>query len=113
MRVSALCSTPGVKGQLSSPALEPARPCLQELTPCEAIDYLRSKPRVAHIIGGDVDSSDHPSAWRIDRIDEGKINLVYAVHGPRGSVLVKQAPPYVRSIGESFPLPQVSNCLHY
>ncbi|WIA15935.1 hypothetical protein OEZ85_012679 [Tetradesmus obliquus] len=40
----------------------------------------------------------------VQELLDGVINVVYAVHGPAGSVLVKQALPYVRAVGESFPL---------
>ncbi len=36
---------------------------------------------------------------------DGNLNLVFIVTGSIGSVVVKQALPYVRMVGESWPLP--------
>ncbi len=38
---------------------------------------------------------------------DGNINFVYILEGPAGALCVKQALPYVRCIGESWPLSQV------
>jgi 5-methylthioribose kinase len=40
----------------------------------------------------------------IIEVGDGNLNLVYLVHGPTGTVVVKQALPYVRCVGESWPL---------
>ena len=45
-----------------------------------------------------------PDAWRIDEIGDGNVNLIFRVSGPSGQVLVKQAVPYLRCVGESWPL---------
>lgn len=50
-------------------------------------------------IGGD------PAAWTIREVGDGNLNLVFIVEGPQGGVVVKQALPYVRLVGESWPLP--------
>lgn len=44
------------------------------------------------------------SAWRIREVGDGNLNLVFIVEG-KGAVVVKQALPYVRLVGESWPLP--------
>jgi 5-methylthioribose kinase len=46
-----------------------------------------------------------PNAWRIEEVGDGNLNLVFKVYGPRGVMAVKQALPYVRLVGESWPLP--------
>ncbi len=46
-----------------------------------------------------------PAAWRAVEVGDGNLNLVFIVAGPRGKVVVKQALPYVRLVGESWPLP--------
>jgi 5-methylthioribose kinase len=61
--------------------------------------YLASLPGVATLLGGD------PSAWSVDEVGDGNLNLVFKVHGASGGVAVKQALPYVRLVGESWPLP--------
>lgn len=43
--------------------------------------------------------------WKVEEVGDGNLNLVFIVRGPRGGVAVKQALPYVRLVGESWPLP--------
>jgi 5-methylthioribose kinase len=45
-----------------------------------------------------------PALWRVREIGDGNVNLVFIVEGDRGSVIVKQALPYFRLVGESWPL---------
>ncbi|MGN6551160.1 MAG: S-methyl-5-thioribose kinase [Pararhizobium sp.] len=59
----------------------------------EQVDGLREK------IGGD------SAQWKIREVGDGNLNLVFIVEGPRGGVVVKQALPYVRLVGDSWPLP--------
>lgn len=54
---------------------------------------------VASRVGGD------PASWEICEVGDGNLNLVFIVTGATGSVVVKQALPYVRMVGESWPLP--------
>ncbi|MBR9653007.1 S-methyl-5-thioribose kinase [Thalassovita aquimarina] len=46
-----------------------------------------------------------PKDWTMREVGDGNLNLVYIIDGPEGSVIVKQALPYVRLVGESWPLP--------
>jgi len=46
-----------------------------------------------------------PSDWRVSEVGDGNLNLVFIVDGPKGSVCVKQALPYVRVAGPSWPIP--------
>ncbi|HLZ97145.1 MAG TPA: S-methyl-5-thioribose kinase [Steroidobacteraceae bacterium] len=46
-----------------------------------------------------------PDDWRVSEVGDGNLNLVFIVEGPRGSVCVKQAVPYVRVAGPSWPIP--------
>src|SRR5919201_521858 len=62
-------------------------------------DYLAGVPALAAVLGGP------PSAWSITEVGDGNLNLVFIVKGTRGGVAVKQALPYVRLVGESWPLP--------
>ncbi|PHR25319.1 MAG: S-methyl-5-thioribose kinase [Hoeflea sp.] len=50
-------------------------------------------------VGGNVD------AWTVREVGDGNLNLVFIVEGDAGSVIVKQALPYVRLVGDSWPLP--------
>ncbi len=62
-------------------------------------DYLTGIPHVTKTLGGE------PSVWRIREVGDGNLNLVFIVEGPAGGVVVKQALPYLRLVGESWPLP--------
>ena len=46
-----------------------------------------------------------PTEWLVREVGDGNLNLVFIVTGPAGGVVVKQALPYVRLVGESWPLP--------
>lgn len=45
-----------------------------------------------------------PGDWRIREVGDGNLNLVFIVEGRAGSVCVKQALPYVRVAGPSWPM---------
>jgi 5-methylthioribose kinase len=62
-------------------------------------DYLVGLPEVAARLGG------LPSSWSISEVGDGNLNLVFIVKGEAGGIAVKQALPYVRLVGESWPLP--------
>jgi 5-methylthioribose kinase len=46
-----------------------------------------------------------PTDWKICEVGDGNLNLVFIVTSGAGGVVVKQALPYVRLVGESWPLP--------
>jgi 5-methylthioribose kinase len=54
-----------------------------------------------------------PSDWRIREVGDGNLNLVFIVEGPTAGVVVKQALPYVRLVGESWPLPLERSWFEY
>ncbi|NMD06640.1 MAG: S-methyl-5-thioribose kinase, partial [Phyllobacteriaceae bacterium] len=60
---------------------------------------LAKVPQLAERLGG------KPDAWRVEEVGDGNLNLVFKVYGPQGAMAVKQALPYVRLVGESWPLP--------
>jgi 5-methylthioribose kinase len=62
-------------------------------------DYLAQLPSIAAQLGG------APADWSIGEVGDGNLNLVFIVRGRDGSIAVKQALPYVRLVGESWPLP--------
>lgn len=62
-------------------------------------EYLSAVPDVAGRLGG------APAAWTISEVGDGNLNLVFIIKGASGGVAVKQALPYVRLVGESWPLP--------
>jgi 5-methylthioribose kinase len=61
--------------------------------------YLAGIEAVRALLGGG------PEDWRVEEVGDGNLNLVFIVCGPAGGVAVKQALPYVRLVGESWPLP--------
>lgn len=69
---------------------------LNEASCCVFIEGL---PQVAAVLGGE------PAAWTVREVGDGNLNLVFIVKGPTGGVCIKQALPYVRLVGESWPLP--------
>jgi 5-methylthioribose kinase len=62
-------------------------------------DYLALVPALASRLGGS------PEAWSIGEVGDGNLNLVFIVRGTKGGIAVKQALPYVRLVGEGWPLP--------
>ncbi len=60
--------------------------------------YLAGVPAVASGLGAT------PADWKVREVGDGNLNLVFIVEGPEGGVVVKQALPYVRLVGESWPL---------
>jgi 5-methylthioribose kinase len=52
-------------------------------------------------------------AWRVREVGDGNLNLVFIVESPAGSVVVKQALPYVRLVGDSWPLPLKRSFFEY
>jgi 5-methylthioribose kinase len=61
--------------------------------------FLESNPQVSNALGG------RSQDWSVREVGDGNLNLVFIVKGPAGGVCVKQALPYVRLVGESWPLP--------
>ena len=62
-------------------------------------EYLADVPELTAALRGE------PRSWTITEVGDGNLNLVFIVKGARGGVAVKQALPYVRLVGESWPLP--------
>ena len=54
-----------------------------------------------------------PESWRVREVGDGNLNLVFIVEGEHGGVVVKQALPYVRLVGESWPLPLKRSFFEY
>ncbi|MFN3330908.1 MAG: hypothetical protein ACK47M_00155, partial [Caldilinea sp.] len=63
------------------------------------IDYLRATPSLANVL-------DLKTPMHAREVGDGNLNLVFIVEGETGeqSVVVKQALPYLRVAGESWPL---------
>ncbi|RZF26234.1 S-methyl-5-thioribose kinase [Paraburkholderia sp. UYCP14C] len=68
----------------------------------ELAEYLRGIPAVNARLGDD-------SELQVVEVGDGNLNYVYfvsSVRDPRRSVVVKQAPPFLRLVGEAWPLPR-------
>jgi len=62
-------------------------------------DYLSGLPEVSKRLGGAT------ADWTITEVGDGNLNLVFIIKGSAGGIAAKQALPYVRLVGESWPLP--------
>lgn len=60
---------------------------------------LATLEEVAALLGG------RTQEWRVREVGDGNLNLVFIVEGTAGAVCVKQALPYVRAAGPSWPMP--------
>lgn len=61
-------------------------------------EYIFKHPSLANRLGG------LGSDWKVQEVGDGNLNFVYIVEGPSGSVVLKQSVPYVRCVGESWPM---------
>jgi 5-methylthioribose kinase len=61
--------------------------------------YLAADKQASSALGG------APRDWKAREVGDGNLNLVFIVEGPAGGLVVKQALPYVRLVGEGWPLP--------
>src|SRR5580658_11092720 len=68
---------------------------------------LAALPAIRDRLGGKA------SDWRIREVGDGNLNLVFIVEGEAGGLVVKQALPYVRLVGESWPLPLERSWFEY
>ncbi|MER9441715.1 S-methyl-5-thioribose kinase [Mesorhizobium sp. M0340] len=53
------------------------------------------------------------SQWKVREVGDGNLNLVFIVEGAEGAAVVKQALPYVRLVGDSWPLPLKRSYFEY
>jgi len=60
--------------------------------------FIGSLPEIRCRLGG------APQTWRVKEVGDGNLNLVFIVQGAEGAVCVKQALPYVRAAGTSWPM---------
>jgi len=52
-------------------------------------------------------------SWKVREVGDGNLNLVFIVEGASGAAVVKQALPYVRLVGDSWPLPLKRSFFEY
>ncbi len=74
-------------------------PGYRALGEADVAAYLADVPAVATSLAG------KSAEWKVREVGDGNLNLVFVVEGPRAGVVVKQALPYLRLVGESWPLP--------
>lgn len=68
---------------------------------------LGENPAMQAALGSDTGS------WTVREVGDGNLNLVFIVTGQSGTVIVKQALPYVRLVGDSWPLPLKRSFFEY
>jgi 5-methylthioribose kinase len=78
--------------------LDTPNPQYRILTASDVPAYLADYPALAAYLGG------VPGDWRCRDVADGNLNSVFLVDGPRHGLCVKQALPYVRVAGESWPM---------
>lgn len=76
-----------------------------ELADYAALDSKTLPARLARVSSVIDRLGRHSSSWRVREVGDGNLNLVFIVESEAGAVVVKQALPYVRLVGESWPLP--------
>lgn len=62
------------------------------------IEYIKATPALASQLGGQLED------LIVKEVGDGNLNFVYIVVCPSGSLVIKQALPYIRCIGESWPM---------
>src|ERR1700674_5670050 len=70
-------------------------------------EFLEDVPEVDRLLGAD------RSKWTAREVGDGNLNAVYIVAGEGGSLIVKQALPYLRLVGEAWPLPLERSYFEY
>ncbi|CAH9081852.1 unnamed protein product [Cuscuta europaea] len=65
-------------------------------------EYIKSTPSLTSILVGN--EPHQLDKLEIREVGDGNLNFVYVVIGSSGSLVIKQAIPYVRCIGESWPM---------
>lgn len=66
------------------------------LTPETITDYLQKTPSLVRFLGED--------DWEITEIGDGNLNYVYRVQSRQANLILKQAVPYLRCVGENWKL---------
>ena len=70
----------------------------EPLTPKTLPERLKNLDSITSLIGKEAQE------WRVTEVGDGNLNLVFVVEGKSATIIVKQALPYVRVIGDSWPL---------
>jgi len=86
----------------TSHSLLPTAEGFTQLTTESVKEYVATRPHLAKHVG----SVDTKPSWQIEEVGDGNLNFVFILRGPVGALCIKQAPPYVRCVGEEWPLSQ-------
>jgi 5-methylthioribose kinase len=78
---------------------------MNDSTAYEALSPDTLPARLGHIEAITSRVGTDTALWQVDEVGDGNLNLVFIVSGPTGKLIVKQALPYVRLVGDSWPLP--------
>jgi 5-methylthioribose kinase len=70
-------------------------------------EFLEEVPGVDSLLGS------NRSTWAAREVGDGNLNAVYIVQGEAGSLIVKQALPYLRLVGDAWPLPLERSYFEY
>ncbi|KAJ4966301.1 hypothetical protein NE237_018150 [Protea cynaroides] len=62
------------------------------------VEYIKATPALSSKLGNQLDG------LQIKEVGDGNLNFVYIVVGSTGSLVIKQAIPYIRCIGETWPM---------
>src|ERR1700730_2196363 len=81
--------------------------CYFPLSNLSIPEFLEDVPEVDRLLGSD------RSKWTAREVGDGNLNAVYIVAGEGGSLIVKQALPYLRLVGEAWPLPLERSYFEY
>jgi 5-methylthioribose kinase len=84
-----------LKGKLILPRAQTAYRMLDQHS---LLAFVADLNNVRALLGG------RPEDWQVREVGDGNLNLVFIVEGEHGSVCLKQALPYVRAAGPSWPM---------
>lgn len=78
---------------------------MSESNAYQALDVNSLPTRLSNVAAVTERAGADAENWQVEEVGDGNLNLVFIVSGTRGKIIVKQALPYVRLVGESWPLP--------
>ena len=67
-------------------------------------EYIDETPEIRSLL---LESTESIDLLEISEIGDGNLNFVYIIRSPHRSVILKQAVPYLRVVGESYPLSRI------
>jgi 5-methylthioribose kinase len=70
------------------------------------LDYVLNNTTLRRLVLSDGDDASQPPPLSVKEVGDGNINFVFVVSGNGGCIVLKQALPFVRCVGESWPLTQ-------